>query len=141
MRRITKISLAAMTALSLGAVAAAPAEAQPYWGPGGGYHVWLRLARPTAAARLAPLVDAFAAAWPSLDRSPLSNSRTGCVRAPGSPHRMGGASIPLGDVDIRPVALSRLLGVLEQTGGRYGLQTMCEAGGTANATILERIVR
>ena len=31
MRRITKISLAAMTALSLGAVAAAPAEAQPYW--------------------------------------------------------------------------------------------------------------
>ena len=38
MRRITKISLAAMTALSLGAVAAAPAEAQPYWGPGGGYH-------------------------------------------------------------------------------------------------------
>jgi len=83
-------------------------------GPGGGYHVWVRLARPTAAARLAPLVDAFTAAWRSLDRSPLSNSRTGCVRAPGSPHRMGGASVPLGDVDIRPVALSRLLGVLEQ---------------------------
>lgn len=82
-------------------------------GPGGGYHVWIRLARPVAAARLAPLIDAFAAAWPSLDRSPLSNSRTGCVRAPGSPHRMGGSSIPLGDVDIRPVPLPTLLGVLQ----------------------------
>jgi acetyl-CoA acyltransferase len=29
--------------------------------------------------------------------------------------------------------------VLERTGGRYGLQTMCEAGGTANATIIERL--
>jgi acetyl-CoA acyltransferase len=25
---------------------------------------------------------------------------------------------------------------LEQTGGRYGLQTMCEAGGMANATVV-----
>ena len=32
-----------------------------------------------------------------------------------------------------------LLHVLEQTGGRYGLQTMCEGGGMANATILERL--
>lgn len=35
--------------------------------------------------------------------------------------------------------LATLLGVLEQTGGRYGLQTMCEAGGLANATVVERI--
>jgi hypothetical protein len=28
---------------------------------------------------------------------------------------------------------------LEQRGGRYGLQTMCEAGGMANATIIERL--
>jgi acetyl-CoA acyltransferase len=28
---------------------------------------------------------------------------------------------------------------LEETGGRYGLQTMCEAGGMANATIIERV--
>jgi acetyl-CoA acyltransferase len=28
---------------------------------------------------------------------------------------------------------------LEQTGGRYGLQTMCEGGGLANATIIERL--
>jgi acetyl-CoA acyltransferase len=32
-----------------------------------------------------------------------------------------------------------LIGVLERGGGRYGLQVMCEAGGTANATILERL--
>jgi acetyl-CoA acyltransferase len=35
--------------------------------------------------------------------------------------------------------LTTLLGVLEQTGGRFGLQTMCEAGGLANATIIERL--
>jgi hypothetical protein len=27
----------------------------------------------------------------------------------------------------------------ERTGGRYGLQTICEGGGTANATIIERL--
>jgi len=35
--------------------------------------------------------------------------------------------------------LTTLLNHLEQTGGRYGLQTMCEAGGMANATIIERL--
>jgi acetyl-CoA acyltransferase len=35
--------------------------------------------------------------------------------------------------------LATLLNHLEQTGGRYGLQTMCEAGGMANATIIERL--
>ena len=32
-----------------------------------------------------------------------------------------------------------LLNYLEATGGRYGLQTMCEGGGQANATIIERV--
>jgi acetyl-CoA acyltransferase len=35
--------------------------------------------------------------------------------------------------------MSTLLNELERTGGRYGLQTMCEGGGLANATIIERI--
>ena len=35
--------------------------------------------------------------------------------------------------------LSTLLCELERTGGRYGLQTMCEGGGMANATIIERL--
>ncbi len=32
-----------------------------------------------------------------------------------------------------------MLNELERTGGRYGLQTMCEGGGTANVTIIERL--
>lgn len=35
--------------------------------------------------------------------------------------------------------LGTLLAHLEATGGRYGLQTMCEGGGMANATIIERL--
>ena len=44
---------------------------------------------------------------------------------------------PLGASGAR--LATTLLGVLERTGGRYGLQTMCEAGGTANATVIERL--
>jgi acetyl-CoA acyltransferase len=35
--------------------------------------------------------------------------------------------------------MATLLNELERTGGRYGLQTMCEGGGLANATIIERM--
>lgn len=35
--------------------------------------------------------------------------------------------------------MTTLVNVLEDTGGRYGLQTMCEGGGMANATIIERV--
>jgi acetyl-CoA acyltransferase len=35
--------------------------------------------------------------------------------------------------------MTTLVNVLEQTGGRFGLQTMCEGGGMANATIIERL--
>jgi acetyl-CoA acyltransferase len=44
---------------------------------------------------------------------------------------------PLGASGTRLMAT--LLNHLEQTGGRYGLQTMCEGGGLANATIIERL--
>ena len=44
---------------------------------------------------------------------------------------------PLGASGAR--IMTTMLGHLEQTGGRFGLQTMCEAGGMANATILERL--
>jgi acetyl-CoA C-acetyltransferase len=37
------------------------------------------------------------------------------------------------------ILMTKLLHELERTGGRYGLQTMCEGGGQANATIIERI--
>ncbi|WP_019181419.1 thiolase family protein [Microbacterium yannicii] len=35
--------------------------------------------------------------------------------------------------------LGTLVAILEATGGRFGLQTMCEGGGMANATIIERV--
>ncbi|MFL3020380.1 MAG: thiolase family protein [Candidatus Poriferisodalaceae bacterium] len=35
--------------------------------------------------------------------------------------------------------MATLLNELERTGGKYGLQTMCEGGGMANATIIERL--
>ncbi len=37
------------------------------------------------------------------------------------------------------ILMTKLVHELERTGGRYGLQTMCEGGGQANATIVERI--
>jgi acetyl-CoA acetyltransferase family protein len=44
---------------------------------------------------------------------------------------------PLGCSGARLMAT--LLNILERTGGRWGLQTMCEGGGMANATIIERL--
>jgi acetyl-CoA C-acetyltransferase len=44
---------------------------------------------------------------------------------------------PLGGTGAR--LMTTLLGALERTGGRYGMQTMCEGGGQANVTIVERL--
>ena len=44
---------------------------------------------------------------------------------------------PLGCSGAR--LMTTLLNELERTGGRWGLQTMCEGGGMANATIIERL--
>src|SRR3712207_2641566 len=52
----------------------------------------------------------------------------------------GGAialSHPIGATGAR--LMTSLLHELERTGGRYGLQTMCEGGGQANVTIIERL--
>jgi acetyl-CoA acyltransferase len=44
---------------------------------------------------------------------------------------------PLGASGVR--LMTTLLHTLEDTGGRLGLQTMCEGGGQANATVIERL--
>ena len=44
---------------------------------------------------------------------------------------------PLGATGCR--LMTTLLNELERTGGRYGMQTMCEGGGQANVTIIERL--
>ena len=66
------------------------------------------------------------------------------MKETGFPHErlnVNGGGIALG----HPIGatgaklLTTLLHELERTGGRYGLQTMCEGGGTANVTIVERL--
>jgi acetyl-CoA acetyltransferase family protein len=44
---------------------------------------------------------------------------------------------PLGASGVR--LMTTLLNDLEATGGRFGFQTMCEGGGQANATVIERV--
>jgi acetyl-CoA C-acetyltransferase len=66
------------------------------------------------------------------------------MKETGAPHEKvnvnGGAIAlghPIGATGTRIMAT--LLNELERTGGRYGLQTMCEGGGQANVTIIERL--
>ena len=66
------------------------------------------------------------------------------MKETGAPHEKvnvngGGIALghPIGATGAR--LMTTLLGELERTGGRYGLQTMCEGGGQANVTIIERL--
>jgi hypothetical protein len=68
-------------------------------GPGGGRHVFVPFTEPLAASAVRAFAAAFAARWSCVDISPLANTATGAVRPPGSPHRLGGSSQLVGDVD------------------------------------------
>jgi len=66
------------------------------------------------------------------------------MREIGIPHdkvNVNGGAIalghPIGATGAR--IMTTLLNELERRGGRYGLQTMCEGGGQANVTIIERL--
>jgi acetyl-CoA C-acetyltransferase len=66
------------------------------------------------------------------------------MKETGAPHDRvnvngGGIALghPIGATGAR--LMTTLLAELERTGGRYGLQTMCEGGGQANVTIIERL--
>jgi acetyl-CoA C-acetyltransferase len=66
------------------------------------------------------------------------------MKETGAPHEKvnvngGGIALghPIGATGTR--LMTTLLNELERTGGRYGLQTMCEGGGQANVTIIERV--
>ena len=59
---------------------------------------------------------------------------------PGRVNVNGGAIAlghPLGSTGAK--LMTSLLHELERRGGRFGLQTMCEGGGQANVTIIERL--
>jgi acetyl-CoA acetyltransferase family protein len=76
--------------------------------------------------------EAFAAvvlAWARDLDAPLDN-----VNVNGGAIALGH---PLGATGVRMTAT--LVSELERRGGRYGLQAMCEGGGMANATVLERL--
>ncbi|MCD4524261.1 thiolase family protein [Nocardioides sp. cx-173] len=76
--------------------------------------------------------EAFASvplAWArELDADPARLNARGGAIALGHPLGSSGTKL-----------MATLLNTLESTGGRYGLQTMCEGGGMANATIIERL--
>ena len=76
--------------------------------------------------------EAFASvvmAWQQeLGADPVCTNPTGGAIALGHPLGASGARL-----------MTTMLHGLERTGGRYGLQTMCEGGGMANATIIERL--
>lgn len=76
--------------------------------------------------------EAFASvvlAWlKEIDVDPAKVNPNGGAIALGHPLGATGAKL-----------MTTLLSELERTGGRYGLQTMCEGGGTANVTIIERL--
>lgn len=58
----------------------------------------------------------------------------------GRVNKLGGAIAlghPVGASGVRLTC--NLLHALDETGGRYGVQTMCESGGMANATLIERL--
>jgi acetyl-CoA C-acetyltransferase len=66
------------------------------------------------------------------------------MKETGAPHEKvnvngGGIALghPIGATGTR--LMTTLLNELERTGGRYGLQTMCEGGGQANVTVIERL--
>lgn len=76
--------------------------------------------------------EAFASvvlAWAAETGADLSRTNVnGGAIAIGHPLGASGARI-----------MTTLVNALEQRGGRYGLQTMCEGGGMANATLIERL--
>ncbi|MEU9833624.1 acetyl-CoA C-acetyltransferase [Streptosporangium sp. NPDC048047] len=63
-----------------------------------------------------------------LDADPAKVNPNGGAIALG--HPLGGTGA---------ILMTKLVHELERTGGRYGLQTMCEGGGQANVTVIERV--
>ena len=76
-------------------------------GPGGGRHVWVGLAEPVRADVVKPMAIGLGRMLPTYDPTPLTNPRTGALRPPLAPHRLGGRSEivdgQLSDL-LRPVA-------------------------------------
>jgi acetyl-CoA C-acetyltransferase len=95
-------------------------------------HALLRTGLSLDDIDLIEINEAFASvvlAWPKETGADLAK-----VNVSGGAIALGH---PLGATGAR--LMTTLLHELERTGGRYGLQTMCEGGGQANVTIIERL--
>jgi acetyl-CoA acetyltransferase len=73
----------------------------------------------------APVVGAWLA---EIGADPARTNPRGGAIALGHPTGASGARL-----------MTTMVHALEQTSGRFGLQAMCEGGGTSNATIIERL--
>ncbi|WP_157254837.1 hypothetical protein [Nonomuraea typhae] len=110
-------------------------------GPGGGAHVWVPV-EPTAAAVVRQLAYAAGRLLPTLDKSPLTNPATGCLRPPGAPHRAGGISTPMHEgVPITPQAVDAMLSVPNDGDALARLAIALEAGEADPAQIEAERVR
>ncbi|MDP7739410.1 MULTISPECIES: hypothetical protein [Mycobacterium] len=97
----------------------------------GGRHILVPLAAGTSAtaAEITPLLRLLEARLPSLDKTPMTNPKTGCITVPGSPCREGGYRSLDGELSTAidafasrsdPALLPRLnvlLGALQPAGG------------------------
>ena len=59
--------------------------------PSGGLHVHVPLVEPAGFDEVFRVMTAAKALFASLDRAPMSNRKTGCIRPPGAAHRLGGS--------------------------------------------------
>ena len=73
--------------------------------------------------------------------APVLIAWSGDTGAPLEKTNPNGGAIALGHPlgATGAVLMTKLVHELERTGGRFGLQTMCEGGGQANATVVERV--
>jgi acetyl-CoA C-acetyltransferase len=73
--------------------------------------------------------------------APVLIAWSGDTGAPLEKTNPNGGAIALGHPlgATGAVLMTKLVHELERTGGRFGLQTMCEGGGQANATVIERV--
>ncbi|OBJ87809.1 hypothetical protein [Mycobacterium asiaticum] len=114
----------------------------------GGRHILVPLAAGTSAGadELLPLLRLLEARLPSLDKTPMTNPKTGCITAPGSPCREGGhrrldgplsAAIDAFDQRSHPALLPRLnllLGALNATPNRHPQPRPDPAGAVITGT-------
>lgn len=92
---------------------------------GGGWHVWVPLGRGIGAARVREMARVVGGIFPTLDITPLSNPKTGCLRPPGTPHKDGESWSGWVDPDAIEAAMNYNAGGIP--GNPNGWARLCSA--------------